>query len=64
MEALAEGIESEVQLAKLQSMGCDCGQGFLFSPAKEPQAITHLFEAIGQADDKLAAWRSLVQRLS
>lgn len=29
--ALAEGIETEFQLATLQSLGCEFGQGFLFS---------------------------------
>jgi diguanylate cyclase (GGDEF)-like protein/PAS domain S-box-containing protein len=32
IDVIAEGIESEGQLAMLQSMGCPMGQGFLLSP--------------------------------
>src|SRR5437763_8773105 len=28
---IAEGIETTEQLAHLQSLGCDCGQGYYFS---------------------------------
>jgi diguanylate cyclase (GGDEF)-like protein/PAS domain S-box-containing protein len=38
MSLVAEGIETEVQLAKLQEMGCDYAQGYLLSkplPAEE-----------------------------
>jgi EAL domain-containing protein (putative c-di-GMP-specific phosphodiesterase class I) len=31
MEVLAEGIETEVQLAALSALGCHTGQGYLFS---------------------------------
>ncbi len=31
MEVVAEGIETSSQLAKLQSLSCDLGQGYLFS---------------------------------
>ncbi|MGM0655464.1 MAG: two-component system response regulator [Thermodesulfobacteriota bacterium] len=33
MKVVAEGIETRKQLALLHRMGCDYGQGFLFSPA-------------------------------
>jgi diguanylate cyclase (GGDEF)-like protein/PAS domain S-box-containing protein len=33
LNVLAEGIETEAQLSALQSLGCDLGQGFLFSHA-------------------------------
>ena len=33
LTVVAEGIETEEQLAVLRSRGCDLGQGFLFSPA-------------------------------
>jgi diguanylate cyclase (GGDEF)-like protein len=33
LKVLAEGIETEAQLSALQSLGCDLGQGFLFSHA-------------------------------
>jgi EAL domain-containing protein (putative c-di-GMP-specific phosphodiesterase class I) len=30
---LAEGIETKKQLDRLRNLGCQLGQGFLFSPA-------------------------------
>jgi diguanylate cyclase (GGDEF)-like protein/PAS domain S-box-containing protein len=36
LTALAEGIETEEQLNKLQALGCEFGQGFLFSPPVPP----------------------------
>ena len=33
MIMLAEGIETEAQLERLRRLGCELGQGFLFSPA-------------------------------
>jgi len=33
LETIAEGIETEQQLQRLHNMGCDIGQGYLFSPA-------------------------------
>jgi predicted signal transduction protein with EAL and GGDEF domain len=39
LETLAEGIEDDDQLLKLQQEHCDRGQGFLFSRPIEPEAI-------------------------
>jgi EAL domain-containing protein (putative c-di-GMP-specific phosphodiesterase class I) len=39
LETLAEGIEDDEQLLKLQQEHCDRGQGFLFSRPIEPDAI-------------------------
>jgi EAL domain-containing protein (putative c-di-GMP-specific phosphodiesterase class I) len=33
MTVLAEGIETEPQLQRLRELGCDLGQGYLFSRA-------------------------------
>ena len=32
LQTIAEGVESEAQLAFLCAKGCDEGQGYLFSP--------------------------------
>ncbi|MCH8877956.1 MAG: EAL domain-containing protein [Chloroflexi bacterium] len=42
MDVIAEGIETESQLDRLKALGCEYGQGFLFSkavPAEEATAI-------------------------
>ena len=42
MDVIAEGIETETQLDRLKALGCEYGQGFLFSkavPADEATAI-------------------------
>ena len=36
---VAEGIESAEQLECLRKLGCECGQGFFFSPPVSPAAI-------------------------
>ncbi len=40
--SVAEGVESEAQLAYLLQIGCDAGQGFFFSPAVDGSALTAL----------------------
>jgi EAL domain-containing protein (putative c-di-GMP-specific phosphodiesterase class I) len=35
LTVVAEGVEKAAELRALQNMGCDLGQGFLFSPAQE-----------------------------
>ena len=44
MQVIAEGIETEVQLDTLQKMGCDFGQGYLFSKPVKPDAFTKLLK--------------------
>ncbi|MGM9491030.1 EAL domain-containing protein [Ideonella sp. YS5] len=45
MKVLAEGVETEGQLALLVSGGCDAMQGHCFSPALEAEAIAELWHA-------------------
>ena len=39
---MAEGIESEAQLASLRELGCDLAQGFLFARAVPPAELAEL----------------------
>jgi EAL domain-containing protein (putative c-di-GMP-specific phosphodiesterase class I) len=42
MQVVAEGIEKKEQLAELQSLHCDYGQGYYFSPPLEQEALSEL----------------------
>jgi diguanylate cyclase (GGDEF)-like protein/PAS domain S-box-containing protein len=42
LTALAEGIETEEQLSKLQAIGCEFGQGYLFSAPVPPDVAREL----------------------
>jgi diguanylate cyclase (GGDEF)-like protein/PAS domain S-box-containing protein len=42
LEVIAEGVESEVQLAELQRLGCDYGQGHLFQAAMPEREVSRL----------------------
>ncbi|MHA0035185.1 EAL domain-containing protein [Deinococcus sp. PESE-38] len=42
LKVVAEGIEDPRQLAALRGLGCDAGQGFLFSPALDVHAARTL----------------------
>jgi diguanylate cyclase (GGDEF)-like protein len=42
MEVVAEGIEKKEQLVELQSLDCDYGQGFYFSPPVDPESLAEL----------------------
>ncbi len=42
MRVVAEGIETADQLAHLRALGCDRGQGFLFSPPRPRDAVAGL----------------------
>jgi diguanylate cyclase (GGDEF)-like protein/PAS domain S-box-containing protein len=50
MKAIAEGIETEMQLIQLKALECDCGQGFFFSFPLEPESVTSLLESIKTGD--------------
>ncbi len=42
LEVIAEGVESEVQLAELRRLGCDYAQGHLFHAAMPPSEVSRL----------------------
>ena len=48
MQVVAEGIETEDQRDFLKDLGCDCGQGFLFSEPVPPEGITQRLRAQNQ----------------
>ena len=52
MQVIAEGIENPVQLRRLRTLGCEYGQGYLFSRPLPPDAIRELL-----ADWSVAARR-------
>jgi EAL domain-containing protein (putative c-di-GMP-specific phosphodiesterase class I) len=39
LRTIAEGVEDEAQLQRLQELGCDRGQGYLFAPPLEVAAL-------------------------
>lgn len=46
LEVVAEGVETEAQLAILRDLGCDAAQGFLFSPARPASELPLLADAL------------------
>jgi EAL domain-containing protein (putative c-di-GMP-specific phosphodiesterase class I) len=52
LHVIAEGIETDGQLAYLKALGCDCGQGYYFArplPASEVVALfAHTYDTSGQ----------------
>ena len=44
MKVVAEGIETEIQLAQLQALGCDWGQGYLLSHPLKPFEVEQLLQ--------------------
>ncbi|HEU4705850.1 MAG TPA: EAL domain-containing protein [Solirubrobacterales bacterium] len=42
LEVIAEGVESEVQLAELQRLNCDYAQGYLFQAAMPEREVSRL----------------------
>jgi EAL domain-containing protein (putative c-di-GMP-specific phosphodiesterase class I) len=52
VQVVAEGICDSAQLASLQAMGCQFGQGFLFAPALDASAFARL--TLSAADQPVA----------
>lgn len=47
LQTIAEGVESELQLARLHDLGCDLVQGFLFSEARRAEDLSFNFSLVG-----------------
>jgi diguanylate cyclase (GGDEF)-like protein len=45
LNVIAEGVETDTQLTQLKELGCDCAQGFLFSPAVPQEEADALLSA-------------------
>jgi diguanylate cyclase (GGDEF)-like protein len=59
LKVIAEGIETPIQLAKLQELQCLYGQGYLFSPALNPQSLQlWLNNSVAQRQNKSSSWRN------
>lgn len=50
LRVLAEGVETEKQLAFITALGCDSFQGYLLSPAVEPEAFAGILKASTHPD--------------
>ncbi len=53
MEVIAEGIETDEQLEQLRKLGCEYGQGYLFSPPVADHHVLHLLAADAHRDSQL-----------
>jgi EAL domain-containing protein (putative c-di-GMP-specific phosphodiesterase class I) len=49
LNVTAEGIEDQVVLRRLQEMGCDVGQGYLFAKPMPAQAVAAALERLQPA---------------
>jgi EAL domain-containing protein (putative c-di-GMP-specific phosphodiesterase class I) len=50
MTITAEGIETESEQEFLRAVGCDEGQGFLYSKARPVADVPHILDALNQAN--------------
>jgi diguanylate cyclase (GGDEF)-like protein/PAS domain S-box-containing protein len=57
IEAFAEGIETVAQLSYLREMGCDYGQGFLFSDSLDAEATGQIVEMASDRGSSSLPWR-------
>ena len=53
MEVIAEGVETEEQFEQLRLLGCEYGQGYLFSPPVADQYVLHLLAQDAHRDAQL-----------
>jgi EAL domain-containing protein (putative c-di-GMP-specific phosphodiesterase class I) len=60
LQAFAEGVETRSQLAELRAMGCDYGQGFLFSTPMDKEKTALLLEQISEGEDSTNTWKEIV----
>jgi len=44
LDIIAEGVETDTQLAYLRGLGCQQIQGFLYGPAQPPEAISRMLD--------------------
>ena len=52
MIVLAEGIETDAQLERLNNLDCDLGQGFLWSPAIPVDEVTNMLGEISEPEGR------------
>jgi PAS domain S-box-containing protein len=65
MPIVAEGIETHSQLRMLTHLGCNCGQGYLFSRPVPTDAVPALIELWGEQPEDPTPWdMSCNQRLA
>ncbi len=55
MRVIGEGIETAQQLAQLQELGCDAGQGYLFSRPRRPEHWTDLLDSAAAVNQNAGA---------
>jgi EAL domain-containing protein (putative c-di-GMP-specific phosphodiesterase class I) len=51
MEVIAEGIETEEQYQQLRMLGCEYGQGYLFSQPVHSEVVPHLLAQDAHRDN-------------
>jgi diguanylate cyclase (GGDEF)-like protein/PAS domain S-box-containing protein len=56
MTATAEGVETQDQLQALREMGCDFGQGFLFSTPIDPKAVQEMLQRLQAGKSSFQWW--------
>jgi diguanylate cyclase (GGDEF)-like protein len=62
LKVVAEGVETEPQLAFLRENGCDEMQGFIFSPAVPPEEMERVLRDHGQPPAAISAFTQSTNR--